>query len=97
MFIDDKKLKQEYCIKYLGDFIDSNLNWKSQVNHITKKVKRSIGVLSKLRYYVSGQILVNLCYALIYPFLIYGIITWGITYPTTLQPLYILQKKLCVS
>ena len=26
-------------------------------------------------------------------FLIYGIIVWGNTYPTTLQPLYISQKK----
>ena len=31
-------------------------------------------------------------YALIYPFLIYGIIAWGNTYSTTLK-LYILEKK----
>ena len=30
---------------------------------------------------------------MIYPFLIYGIITWGNTYPTTIQPLSVLQKK----
>ena len=35
----------------------------------------------------------SLYYALVYPFLIYGIIAWGNTYPTTLQPLFILQKK----
>ena len=35
----------------------------------------------------------NLYYTLIYPFLIYGIIAWGNTYLTTLQPLFILQKK----
>ena len=35
----------------------------------------------------------NLYYALIYPFLIYGIIAWGNTYLTTLQPLLILQKR----
>ena len=96
--IDDRKLKQEYCIKYLGIFIDSNLNWKSQVNHIiTKKVERSVGVLSKLRYYVSKQTLVNLYYALIYPFLIYGIITFGNTYPTALQHYIFHKRKLCVS
>ena len=35
----------------------------------------------------------KLYYALIYPFLIYGIITWGNTDLTTIQPLSVLQKK----
>lgn len=37
--------------------------------------------------------LLSLCYALKYPFLSYGIIIWGNTYKTTLQPILILQKK----
>ena len=93
LIINDKHLNQENCIKYLGIFIDSNLNWKSQIKSIITKIKRSIGVLSKIRYYVDTAILINLYYALIYPFLIYGIIAWGNTYPTTLQPLYVSQKK----
>ena len=35
--------------------MDSNLNWKSHINYIAKKVKRSIGTLSKLRYYLNGK------------------------------------------
>ena len=93
LYLNGKELKQELCIKYLGIYIDSNLNWKSQTNYIAKKIKRSIGILSKLRYNVSELILINLYYALIYPFLIYGITIWGNTYPSTLQHLYILQKK----
>jgi hypothetical protein len=80
-------------VKYLGILIDSNLNWKSHIASICRKIKRSIGMLSKLRYYVPLKILVNLYYALIHPFLTYGIIAWGNTYATTLQPLFILQKK----
>ena len=52
-----------------------------------------MGVLSKLRYYVHTNILIYLYYTLIYPFLIYGIIVWGNTYPSTIQPLFVLQKK----
>jgi hypothetical protein len=70
-----------------------SVNWKSQTNYIAEKIKRSIGILSKLRYHVSEQILVNLYNALIYPFLIYGITIWGNTYPSTIQHLYILQNK----
>ena len=43
-------LNQEFSIKYLGIIIDSNLSWKSQVSYIAKKIKRNIGILSKLRY-----------------------------------------------
>ena len=93
LLINDTSLMKENCIKYLGIMIDSNLNWKSQISCISKIIKRSIGILSKLRYYVDLSILIKLYYALIYPFLTYGIIIWGNTYPTTIQPLSVLQKK----
>ena len=41
----------------------------------------------------SLLVLTNLYYALIYPFLIYGIVIWGNTYPSNIQPLFILQKR----
>ena len=91
--INDKIIKQCYSVKYLGILIDSNLGWKSQIECIAKKIKRSVGVLSKLRYYVHTNILTNLYYTLIYPFLIYGMIVWGNTYPSAIQPLFVLQKK----
>jgi hypothetical protein len=46
--INDKIIKQCYSVKYLGILIDSNLGWKSQIESIAKKIKRSVGVLSKL-------------------------------------------------
>ena len=63
--------------------IDSNLSWKSHVSYIAKKIKRNIGILFKLRYYVNSDILVELYYALIYPFLTYGLISWINTYSST--------------
>ena len=91
--INNKQPKREFFIRYLGILIDSNLNWKDQVECITKEIRRSISILSKLRYYVGLDILLSLYYALIYLFLTYGIIIWGNTYKTTLQPIVILQKK----
>ena len=80
-------------VKYLEILIDCNLGWKFHIDSICKKIKKSIGMLSKLRYFVPLKILVNLYYALIYPFLTYGLIVWVNTYSTTLQPLSIMQKK----
>ena len=94
LFINNQSLTEENSIRYLGIYIDSNLNWKSHINYIAKKVKRSIGTLSKLRYYLNGKTLLDLYYALVYPFfLTYCIIAWGNTYQTSLQPLFVLQKK----
>ena len=93
LFIEGKVIKQEKYIKYLGVYIDSHLNWKYQIQYISKKIKRNIGILSKIRHFVTLSILTQLYYTLIYPFLTYAVMTWGNTYSTTLQPLTILQKK----
>ncbi len=86
-------IKQASFVKYLGIHIDSHLNWKTQINNILKKIQRSIGILSKLRYYVTSKILLQLYYCLIYPFLTYGIVVWGNTYESSLKPLVLLQKR----
>ena len=68
LILENKCLNQEKCIKYLGVFIDSSLSWKSQIQYILTKIKRNVGILSKIRYYVDINVLSNLYYALIYPF-----------------------------
>ena len=93
LYINGKELKRSFCIKYLGILIDSHLNWKDNIDYISRKIKRTIGIIYELQYYVNIKTLVNVYNALIHPFLIYGILAWGNTYPTTLKPLIILQKK----
>ena len=92
--INGKVLKKDASIKYSGIMINSILNWKSHISYIANKVRRrSIGVLSKLRLYVNTNILTQLYYSFIFPFLTYGLITWGNTYQSTLKPIVTLQKK----
>ena len=73
--------------------IDFNLNWKKHVEFVVKKIRKRVGILSKIRYYVSIEILMNLYYALVYPFLMYGLIVWGNTYETTIKPVFVIQKR----
>ena len=77
----------------MGVIIDSNLNWKAHVHELSKKLARSIGVLSKLRHFVPTSILIQLYYSIIFTFLIYSVIMWGNTYQSNLRPLVVLQKK----
>lgn len=92
--INNKPLKYETNIKYLGVILDNHLNWKAHIALICSKIKRSIGIISKARHYVNIDVLSMLYYSLVYPYLIYGIVVWGHTYESTIKPLLILQKKL---
>ena len=91
--INSKPLQSKTEIKYLGIMVDCHLNWKSHVSYISQKIKRNIGIISKARHYINLDILKNLYYSLIYPYLIYGIVAWGNTYQSSINPLFVLQKK----
>ena len=88
-----KDIKEKSSVNYLGVIIDCNLNWKVHVHELSKKLARSIGVLSKLRHFVPMGILIQLYHAIIFPFLIYSVIVWGNTYQSNLHPIVVLQKK----
>ena len=92
--IDNKNIQQVNSVKYLGVLFDSNLTWKPHISELCKKISKTIGILSKIRYFVTLNILIMLYYSLIYSFFIYGVQVWGLTYPSYLKPISILQKKL---
>ena len=91
--VNQTPIKQKDHIKYLGAVIDAHLNFKEHIQQLSKKISRGIGILAKLRNYVSLTILKQRNFSLIYPFLIYGATIWGNTYVTTLNSLIVLQKK----
>ena len=63
------------------------------MSFLSKKIKRNIGAISKLKHFVNVNILINLYYALIYPYFTFGILAWGDTYSFTVNPLFTLQKR----
>ena len=93
LIINNKILEEKKYVKYLGIIMDCNLNWKQHIHELSKKVSRSIGILSKLCHYVPQSILIQIYYSIVFPFLIYGVLIWGNTYKSNIYPLVILQKK----
>ena len=55
---------------------------------------KSIGLIAKLRHFTNRNTLKLIYYALAYPYLTYGNLVWGNTYPTRLQKLMNVQKKI---
>ena len=92
--INKKAIEEVKYVKYLGVLIDSQLTFKYHIDELTKKIARSTGILYKLRNFVTPKILTNVYYAIVYPFLLYGIIIWGSACKTFLSSIYLLQKKI---
>ena len=57
-------LERKQCIKYLGVMIDESLTWKYHIAFVCSRISRNIGIISKLRYYLSIQQLKQIYYNL---------------------------------
>ena len=86
-------MSQETCVKFLGVLLDSALSWKPHLTELSKKLSRTVGLLYKIRHYTPLETLKLLYFGIFYPFLSYVVQVWGLTYPTLLNPVFILQKK----
>ena len=62
--------------KYLKVVIDNKLNFKQHIKMMKGKVTRSVGILSKLKHFFPQNVMLQLYYALVHPFLSHGIIIW---------------------
>ena len=65
----------------------------AQLQHINNKITKNIGILFKLRHYMPMSTLKQLYYTLIYPYLTYGIMSWGTAYQTKLHKIKISQNN----
>ena len=92
ILINKHVINEVNSVKYLGILLDSQLPYKNQINALSKKVSRAIAVLYKLRPFVTSKTLISVYYAIIYPFLLYGIVLCG-NLSTTLINHYIFCKK----
>ena len=75
--ISGQRIKVKTCAKYLGIIIDEFLNWKSHFDVLRTKLGRSIGLLSKIRYFVSANLLTTIYFAIFDSYLCYGCQVWG--------------------
>ena len=89
------KLTPVNSVKYLGMYIDKHLSWDTHIFHLSQKLSRADGILSKLRHNAPRHVCLSVYYALFYSHLIYGCNIWGITTDENLDKIVKLQKK-CV-
>ena len=70
-----------------------NLSWNKQIEIRAKKLSRTNGILSKLRYYVSKKTLTSIYNSLFQPYIVYGSTVWSFTSQKNMKKIFVLQKK----
>jgi exonuclease III len=93
IFIGGVKIDTVQHTKFLGIILDSALNWKNHIAHISTKIAKSIGIISRARQLLNPAILRQLYYSFLYPYLTYCLIIWGSATESTLLPIFRLQKR----
>ena len=80
-------------VTYLGIEIDETLSWNNQTEVLAKKLSRTNGILSKLRYYIPTETLISICYRLFQSYVLYGSTIWCYTSQKNIMKIFIFQKR----
>ena len=93
LVVGGQQINRSQHAQFLGVTVDEYLSWKEHLDYVCTKVSRSVGVISKLRYFLPQYTLVTLYNAIVMPHLMYCNIAWGHTFRTHVHKLQVLQKK----
>ena len=91
---NDTPINRVDCCKYLGVYLDENLNWERHISHVFNKLKCFVGIFYKIRNKVPHDILRYMYFAFIHPHILYGIEIYANTTATKLDPLIKLNNKI---
>jgi hypothetical protein len=91
--MEGEKLEIVRNTKFLGIILDDQLNWKLHIAYLAQKLSKSVGILSRARQLLSSNILKQLYYSFLYPYITYCNIIWGQAPSSTLWPLFKTQKR----
>jgi len=90
--LSDTDISEVSVASFVGVQIDNTLTWKHHIEYVNKSVRRKVGLLFKLRYFVPQYILVLLYKCFIQPHILYGIEVWGSSYKSHMNCIYLSQK-----
>ena len=91
--INNETIARVNKVKFLGVFVDEKLTFKEHIEYVAKKLAIGIGFLYRGREVLNYKQLTLLHNTILLPHITYCNLIWGINYPTSINKLYILQKR----
>ena len=79
--------------KYLGVTIDHSLSFDLHIKNLINKLSKSVGILAKVKPFLSTAAMLTLYYAIFQSYLQYGVLVWSSTFKSYLKKLIVLQNK----
>ena len=89
VIISNKAFKKATDAKYLGIIIKPTLKWNLQIQSLCTKLSKAAVIISKIWHYVDSPTLRLIYFSLVHSHILYGILSWGSEYSTTLNSLQI--------
>lgn len=84
-FIDNNQIDRVEEVVFLGVILDQNLNWKSHIHNVARKISKSLGIIFKASFCLNEASLRTLYFSLVYPYLCYCVGVWAPPTPPTLK------------
>ena len=91
--INESTIEKVQSTRFLGVYIDDKLSWSPHINHVCGKLRKSIGILKRVKQLLNEKTLLTLYYTMLYPYLTYCHLIWGKASQSNLKRITILQKK----
>ena len=91
--INGKKIEIEKEIKFLGITINDSLKWNNHISELSSKISKGIGIMYRLKTWVTQTQLKQIYYSFVHCHLTYCIGIWGNLNKTELEILQKLQNK----
>ena len=66
-----KPLQQSNITKFLGVYIDHHLTWKHYITYVCKQIAKSMGIISRSRFFLSSTTKLTLYFTLICPYIVF--------------------------
>ena len=91
--LDGKRIYPSKFVKYLGILIDPHLSWNYHSKMLAPKLSRAVGMLAKIRHFVTTENLRNIYFGIFSYLLNYGAQVWGQHHNCHIKRIIKLQDK----
>lgn len=86
-------IQETDSVKFLGLFLDPNLEWTAHIRQLETKLSRSLYMINSVKEQLDKDHLKILYYSTVYSHLNYGILHWSATFDQNKKKLDVMQNK----
>ena len=95
MRIRDSILTKVSTVKFLGVTLDENFTFSDHVKNFTTNISKSVGAMRRLHCQLPADVMVKLCYSLVYSHLTYAVLAWGTSGRTNAAKIECAHRRAC--